>query len=134
MLMEGRPIIADKCDVAAAAKLVGLGYPAVEDILPELFTWIQDGNWPVAQIVAPFLASLGPFAVPEIWKILRSDDLLWKYWCILRVVSELPLDSAIEFETELWRMANSPSEAERLEEIDRVAADVLECLASRRGK
>lgn len=90
VLMEGRPVISDKCDVAAAAKLVGLGYPAVGDILPELFTWIQDGNWPVAQIV--------------------------------------------EFETELWRMANSPSEAERLEEIDKVAVDVLECLASRRGK
>ena len=129
--MNDLPTISDKGDLIAATQLVVLGYPAVRDILPDLFTWIQDGNWPVARIIAPFLASLGNPSVPEIWKILRSDDLLWKYWCISMVIAELPLDVAVEFEPELQRMVDSPDEPEQYEELDRVAREALEHLAVR---
>jgi hypothetical protein len=130
--MHHLPIISDKGDLVAATRLVELGYPAVHDVLPVLFTWIRDGNWPVAQIIAPFLASIGYAAVPEIWKILRSDDLIWKCWCISRVIAELPPDVAVEFAPELHRLATSPVKPEQYEALDEVASDALEHLIAQR--
>src|SRR5262249_44528772 len=47
-----------KHDVASARALVALGYPAVAPVLPQLLEWVQDINWPVAAVLAPFSRAL----------------------------------------------------------------------------
>ena len=131
--MSDLPTIRGKCDLETAERLVALGYPAVAPALPELLEWIQDINWPVAHILAPFLATVGRPLVPELWRVLHSDDSMWKYWCISYIIAEMPLDVAVEFEPELSRLAHDPAPWERAEELDDVARDALARLAKRRA-
>jgi len=88
----------DKLDLERATALVSIGYPAVAPILPELLEWLRDGNWPVSHVIGPFLASIGAPLTEEVRRILQTQDHLWKYWILGRVVSHSPeLTTACSF-------------------------------------
>jgi Domain of unknown function (DUF5071) len=114
-----------KADLDRARAAVQSGYPAVAAILPELTAWLKDYNWPVAHIVAPFLASIGPPLVPHIWHVLNPDDGVWKCWILQLLIPFLPEDVAFQFLPEIKRLCNTPSEDERREGLDQQARDVL---------
>jgi hypothetical protein len=80
----------DKMDTERAEALVALGYPAVIPVLPELMEWLQDTNWPVAQVVAPFLATIGLPLVPYIRQVFATDDEDWKMRVMRRLVETSP--------------------------------------------
>ena len=71
-----------KSDLASAKAAVSAGHPAVESILPDLIFWLQDYNWPVAKILAPFLASIGSPMIPHIDAVFATNDEIWKFWII----------------------------------------------------
>ncbi|HVH46431.1 MAG TPA: DUF5071 domain-containing protein [Labilithrix sp.] len=124
----------DKRDVERARAAVGAGYPAVEPILGRLIEWLQDCNWPVAHVLTPFLESIGAPLVPHIWHVLRTNDEVWKYWVIGRLIPSLPESAAVEFRPELERLAYTPHPNERSEDLDEQAREVLERFGwSRRG-
>jgi hypothetical protein len=110
-----------KADLDRARAAVAAGYPAVAPILPELTAWLQDCNWPVAHILAPFLASIGAPMAPHIWLVLKSDDDVWKYWILATVLPSLPKDVALQFRPELERLCHAPKDNERQEELDQQA-------------
>jgi len=114
-----------KRDLERARAAVEAGYPAVDPILDELMKWLQDYNWPVAHVLAPFLASVGSPIAPHIWHVLRSDDDIWKYWVIAIVLRGLSKDVAAEFRPELERLCHSPSPREKTHELDEQAREVL---------
>jgi hypothetical protein len=104
--------------------LIQLGYPAVQPILPELMTWVQDMNWPVARVLRPFLVSIGAPLEPYIREILKTDDDNWKYW----IISDFIGDSKQLFEIfkpELERIALNPTVTEKIEELDELAKSIL---------
>jgi hypothetical protein len=115
----------DKLDLATANAAGDAGYPAVAPILAELLAWLQDCNWPVAHVLAPFLASIGEPLVPHVAKIMESDDYVWKYWMIGAIMRHSP-DVARSFRSELERLVNSPTQVEAHEQLDQLAAEVLE--------
>ncbi len=117
-----------KSDTANARAVVALGYPAVAPVLPDLVHWLQDCNWPVSRPIGDFLASLPEPMAPLIWSVLRGTDDIWKYWCIVRLISAMPPDIAEQFRGELKRLAEQPTRAEHLEELDEVAQDALRSL------
>ena len=121
-------LIRGKFDSENANRLIALGYPTVAPVLPHMVEWIQDMNWPVAKLVAPFLGSLGAPILPEIRKVLDGDDLIWKYWVISELIGRLPVELAKEFRADLERLAFSPTDEERLEELDQQAKNELERL------
>ncbi|WP_315715015.1 MULTISPECIES: DUF5071 domain-containing protein [unclassified Bradyrhizobium] len=114
-----------KADLDRARAAVQAGYPAVAPILPELTAWLKDYNWPVAHILAPFLASIGAPMAPHIWHVLNSDDAVWKYWILQLLIPFLPEDVALQFLPELRRLCSTPSEDERQEGLDQQARDAL---------
>ncbi|WP_315784365.1 MULTISPECIES: DUF5071 domain-containing protein [unclassified Bradyrhizobium] len=114
-----------KADLDRARAAVQAGYPAVAPILPELTAWLKDYNWPVAHILAPFLASIGAPMAPHIWHVLNSDDAVWKYWILQLLIPFLPEDVALQFLPELRRLCSTPSEDERREGLDQQARDAL---------
>src|SRR6478752_8741641 len=71
--------------VGRARALVELGYPGVREVLPEIFEWLKDGNWPVFAVLAPFVASLGRVIVPHVKRVLSTNDDTWKYWVLSTV-------------------------------------------------
>jgi hypothetical protein len=118
----------DKLDLHAVARVIERGYPAVEPLLPELLTWMQDLNWPVAQALRPFLASIGAPLAPHIRPIFETDDDVWKYWIGICVVAESkPLTLALK--PQLEKVANGPTAGEQEERVDVLARNILQRLA-----
>src|SRR2546429_8860869 len=108
----------DKRDLESARAVIALGYPAVAPVLPDLLEWLQDCNWPVSRPIGDFLATLPEQMAPLIWKVLRGDDHIWKYWCIVRLISTMPAGVAEQFRVELTRLAKEPTPVERSEALN----------------
>ena len=115
----------DKLDLATARAAVDAGYPRVAPVLPDLLQWLQDCNWPVAHVLAPFLASIGEPLVPHVANVMESDDYVWKYWMIGAIMRYSPV-VARSFRNELERLVKSPTEVESREELDQQAREVLD--------
>ena len=114
-----------KLDLERAKALVQLGYPAVHPVLPELFVWIQDMNWPVAQIIAPFLATIGAPLIPEIRRVLATSDSIWKYWVLVCIVKELPVDVVVQLQDDFQLLLDHLSPDDKAEEVDLITQEML---------
>lgn len=117
----------DKLDTANAEQLVALGFPVIEPVLPQLLEWMQDYNWPVAQVLQHMLVNIGAPLAPHVRNVLRQKDEIWKYWvlhCIVRESKEL----AQALRPDLERLVSSPSAGEKKEEVDLVAMAILEVM------
>jgi hypothetical protein len=113
-----------KSDLDRARAVVARGYPAVAPVVDELLVWLQDCNWPVAGVVAPFLAGIGLPLEEPVRRVLATDDAIWKYWVLTEVVApSRPLAAALR--TDLERLATAPSADEVAEEVDAVARRIL---------
>ncbi|QOZ46842.1 DUF5071 domain-containing protein [Bradyrhizobium sp. CCBAU 53340] len=123
-----------KADLERARAAVSASYPEVAPILGELIGWLRDGNWPVARILAPFLASLGAPLVPHIRDVLISDDDVWKYWVISILVDALPKADAAQLRPELERLCHAPGPHEAAEELDEQARKILQKFGWLRGE
>ncbi len=113
-----------KHDHVAAHRAIDAGYPAVEEKLPLLLEWLQDMNWPVAQTLEPFMASIGEPLIPHLEKIFETDDLIWKCNIISRLVRESP-PLAIHFRGYLETLANQETDDEDEEWLRETARGVL---------
>ena len=114
----------DKTDTAAVSKIVAVGFPGVAPVLPKLLEWLQDMNWPVAQILQPFLASIGAPLAPHIRAVLTADDDVWKYWVVQGVVGKsAALVHALK--PELERLAHSPTDGEAEEGVSKLSAQII---------
>jgi hypothetical protein len=119
---------ANKLDIERARSIIALGYPQVDTILPELLEWMKDMNWPVAQTLQPFLASIGLPLLPHVRRVLDASDEMWKYWVVCCIVGESP-ELARVFKPELHRLASAPTSAEREAGLDEAAQRVLARIA-----
>ena len=117
-----------KFDVEQAKKLSKIGLPTLEPYLGELFTWLQDGNWPVARPVASFLRSLDLLIVPHVRKILQGSDEIWKMWVLYSVVDTEDLVVANALRDEIERIAKDPPYGELVEGVQAIAQGILEKL------
>jgi hypothetical protein len=113
-----------KHDVQKAEAIVALGYPAIGPLLPALIVWMQDINWPVAKILAPFLAGIGEPPAPHLRVIFESEDHIWKYRVLSKLVDPSPA-LAMAVEPYLLRMASNPSQGEVNEGVDEIALGIL---------
>ncbi|AJI96249.1 hypothetical protein BD65_627 [Yersinia ruckeri] len=91
----------NKADTQAVQHAMRAGYPAVKPILPVLLSWLQDYNWPVAQELTPFLASIGTPLKEPVAAVLKTDDIIWKYWVLSLLVNTPDLKLATALEEEL---------------------------------
>ena len=114
----------DKHDLDRAKALVSIGYPTVAPILPDLLEWLQDGNWPVAHVIGPFLASIGAPLTEEVRRILQSQDHSWKYWILLDVVAHSP-ELVATLYPELVKIAEGDAIDEDEKEVKEVAKEIL---------
>jgi len=114
----------DKHDLSKAEAIIALGYPAVDALLPELIAWMQDINWPVAKVLTPFLAGIGEPLAPHLRVIFESEDHVWKYWVLDKLVAPSP-KLTVALEPSLLRMALEPSPGEGDEGVDEITRSIL---------
>ena len=116
---------ANEFDLVAADRAVELGWPGVQPVIAELLEWIRDANWPVAHKLTPLLSSIGQPIAPYLVPILQGDDYLWKYWVIQLLLTDAAPELLLHFTPMLDRIAEHPTDQERTEELDEVAAIAL---------
>jgi hypothetical protein len=114
-----------KQDIARAEAAVTAGWPAAAPVLPDLLEWLQDYNWPVAKVLAPFLATTGLSALPHIKRILDSDDDIWKYSILSFVVGPQP-EVVAALQLELERIVLRRADGEVAEGVVEVAEELLQ--------
>ena len=115
----------DKRDLVAAHRAVEAGWPAVQPVVGELTDWCLDGNWPVAQVLAPFLGSLGAAVADQVRAILQADDAPAKYFILTGVVEAMPASGVAALADELRRLVSRPTPAEAAEQLPELAEQQL---------
>jgi Domain of unknown function (DUF5071) len=115
----------DKKDLRAAERARDAGWPAVEPVLGELVDCCLDSNWPVAQVLGPFLGRLGAPVIPPVRAILDGNDESAKYHVLCGIVGSMSSGVRDELREPLSRLAGSPTMAERAEGVPEIAAELL---------
>lgn len=108
----------DKLPALAASLLT-------DEQLPPLLEWLQDMNWPVAEGVSHLLSAYPAALVPHINNVLHSGDAIWIYNVLNRIVLHSPPEVQRRYRTSLSRLATAPTDDERDEEVDLLAAHIL---------
>jgi hypothetical protein len=114
-----------KCDLEKIDELSKKKYPKYKSILPDLFEWIQDMNWPVAQKIVPLLINAGKDVIPIVKNILVSSDDIWKYWTLSFVIDKMNNDIIGLLTDDLIRIIKNPTDGEKLEEVNIIAKKLL---------
>ena len=115
----------NKFDTALIEQLENYKYPFYKPILKDLFKWIQDLNWPVAQKIIPLLIKARKDIIPIVKEILNSNDDIWKYWTLSQVISKMDTSIIKELKNELMRIVNNPTNGEELEEVNIISETLL---------
>jgi hypothetical protein len=123
------PLPRDKHDTQNAQALTALRWEELLPAMPQILEWVQDANWPVAAILLPYLAGIGPRLAPYIKTVLDSGDEQWKYFVLLGIVRHSP-ELAFELGGELKRLANAPTIEELEEGVAEVGREILKCQIS----
>jgi hypothetical protein len=118
----------DKFDIDTVEKLKGLKREELIPLLPKLLEWIQDMNWIIAPKIAELLLDFPNEIIPYIRKVFESKDDIWKFWCLEVLVKNLPSDLRKVLKNDLIRLAERPSDSEKLEEVDIKAKEILKQL------
>jgi len=118
------PLPRDKHDTQHAQALIALNWEELRPAMPQILEWVQDANWPVAAVLLPYLAGIGPRLAPYIKTVLASEDEQWKYFVLLGIVRHSP-ELAFELSGELKRLAHAPTIRELEEGVSEVAREML---------
>ncbi|MCM2564608.1 DUF5071 domain-containing protein [Janthinobacterium kumbetense] len=120
------PLPRDKHDTPNAQALIALSWEEVHPAMPQILEWVQDVNWPVAGVLLPYLAGIGPRLAPYIKTVLAGNDEQWKYYVLQGIVRH-SRELAFELDGELQRFAHAPTMGEREEGVAEVAREILQC-------
>jgi hypothetical protein len=112
----------DKFDEEVIDRLKALSFEQINPIIPELLEWLQDINWPISGPIAQLLNPFVNRITPEIIKILKTDDGLWKLW-ILVTLTRTTTDPVLLAEIE--RIAKCPTRDEIEEGVNLEAISIL---------
>lgn len=91
-----------------AHEIVSMGYPSVDYLLPDLFVWLEDMNYPGAMEIAKFLVTVGEPLIPYLKEALVANADC-RYNIISFVVRDLPSNIVKEIQEELMSIARSDS-------------------------
>lgn len=111
-----------KDDQEVIAGLKKLSFEQLEPIIPELLVWLQDTNWPIARPVADILEPFADRIVPEIIKILKTNDGEWKRRILMSLARDTTDPILLQ---EIERIAKFPSRDEIEDEVNLEAIAIL---------
>lgn len=114
-------IPSDKYDVQACKQLELTPQDEVLPFISDLLVWLQDYNWPVAPFVKQKLIQFDKELINPLKVILSGDDVIWKYFILTQLIPEVKSNVLNSLQPELKRIAYSPSEKEKYEEVDKHA-------------
>lgn len=97
-----------------------------EDI-PILLEWLQDYNWPPADLICEYLLKFPLIKYKKkIIEILNSNDDIWKYWVLLRLVKPVITNKDNWLIPKIDKIAVNPSYGEKENEVDEIAQEIID--------
>ena len=114
----------DKFDVSAVEQLRTADTQLVIPLLKGMLEWIQDMNWPVAKPMVEVLLNYPTEITPFVEEVLRGDDEMWIYCCLIELVPNLPFYSKLVLVDAVEEIASRPISAFN-EDIVQVAKEAL---------
>lgn len=115
----------DKFDLAAVDRIKNTDKESIAPVIGQIFEWVEDINWPVAQELVKILPQFDELIIPYIKDRLRNPHDLREYtvyYFILPLLSEKQLHL---LKSELERVAIYPTQFEQEEGYDKVAQEHL---------
>ena len=116
---------AHKQDFAACEALAKATDHEVEAHIDALLVWLQDYNWPVSGLVHKRIVGLGDSLAGPLAKIMASQDNVWKYWIVHRLLPELPQSVWASLDCALQRINNDPTDDEIAEDLPHAVQELL---------
>ncbi|WP_295154385.1 DUF5071 domain-containing protein [uncultured Ruminococcus sp.] len=125
-MMNSELIPKDKFDISSFEKLMALSDDEIDALIPPLLEWIQDMNWTVSSYMVRVLSKHRRAVekyLPDLLKPQQTDNE-WKRNIIRYLLSEWSAaDERIT--AEIKRIAEHPTDGERLEAVDEAANEYL---------
>ncbi|MDR6157669.1 hypothetical protein QF023_001185 [Chryseobacterium sp. SLBN-27] len=125
-----RHLPSNKSDLSFVNELYKINdiYTIKEDI-PILMEWLQDYNWPPADLICEFLLKFPLITYKkEILEILNSNDNVWKYWILLRLIKPSVTKKDQWLIPRIRDITINPSVGEKEDEVDEIANEIVELL------
>lgn len=116
--IESNLIPNDKFDYEAIERLKSAAIEEIKPILPDLFEWVADPNWPVAEPLAEVLASLGNEIIPYIKYYLPASEPTLKYSIVYWMLPLFSDDKLMLLQDEILRIVNLSCDADNEPEYD----------------
>lgn len=111
----------NKFDFETVERLEKQPSEVITPLLPKLFEWIVDPNWPIALRLGKIIAQQGKEVIPYCKHYINNSGGNDEY-CFYYVLLPLLDDSILKLlECDLKRVIENPSEYEKLEELDVIA-------------
>lgn len=105
-----------------AIRIVQLGYPRVEPVLPDMVRWLRVPDAPVSDVFADFLAQLGdPAADVVAWRGLHPENVWARHRILCDVLPRWPLSALRRVAFMLTTTATQPDAYDN----DLVAVELL---------
>jgi hypothetical protein len=120
-----------KDDLKAISILMQGTFEDVVMDIPVLLEYLQDLHWDVASGIGHYLAPHVNAIKVDLLGVLLSNDNQWKYGIIAGLIALAPVRLDEEIVSALRRIKDYPTEGEVDEELDLVAAEVLNRDASK---
>ncbi len=126
----------DKSDLSGIEALKQLPEEDFIPVIPELLTWLQDVNWPVAEPVTEVLAHFGDIVEPYIIPVLspENDDGIWKYNIIAELLPKMPGSPSKQLFDVVMRIAENPTVEEKNESVHEAAQTFIDLWNRQREK
>jgi hypothetical protein len=116
----------DKFDYNSVEKLEVCDKELLRPVIPELLIWLQDINWPIALGISNVLIQFDKELVPFIKGILNSDDAMWKYWILAKLVEKMTPSAKSELKEDLNRLSYNPDINDLDAGVDELAQELLQ--------
>lgn len=124
--MSASPLIPkSKFDFETVEKVKNADYNSVRCVLPQIFEWIEDINWPIAPELVKVLVEFDDMIIPHVIDLINKPDGLREcsiYYFMLPLLNKSQL---LLLKNELERIAYTPSAFEKDAGYDKIALQYI---------
>lgn len=82
-----------KHDLLALTKLANAPTETLKKLAPELLTWTQDINWPIAMPMIDFVAERQLLFLPSLLEVFKGTDLDWQETLLIYLLPKLSTET-----------------------------------------
>lgn len=115
-----------KSDFEAVERIKNADMNSIQPELSQIFEWVEDINWPIAQELTSILVKFDEHIMPFLRDLMKKPDGLREYSLFYYMLPLLSTKQLMLLKGDLERVAYNPFQFEREEEYDRIALEHLQ--------